>query len=354
MFWSKVFQTVIFVADMKFDKSRIYPIVLIFAMFVVYKCRESEYNELKKDLVALKGTTMGTTYDIRYFDSENRNFQVSIDSLLNGYNQLFSTYISDSELCKVNEKTSTPIGPLFYEMLVCSNRLYLASDGYYDPTILPLIKRWGFAGVKQDTEPSQVEIDSLLNTVGFDKITFNDTLLTKPKNLQLDFSSIAKGLAVDAVSDLLLSKNILNHKVDIGGELVCKGLKPNEQGWMIGIVRPEKVSNDVIQKVELKDWALATSGNYRNIRSYKNKEYGHTLSPKTGRPEKNQLLSVSIFSDNCMKADAFATACMAGGLNRSIQMIEQNSDIEGYLIYLEEGVEKEYYSTEAKKMMRDE
>ena len=339
---------------MKLDKSRIYPVVLIFTMFVVYKFRETEHKNLKKNLVVVRGETMGTTYDIRYFDEEKRDFKAEADSILNNYNQLFSTYIDDSKLSQINNQDSSVIGPLFYRMLDCSQRLYEASEGYYDPTILPLIKRWGFAGEKQDSEPNPEEIDSLLDMIGFSKIQFDESSLIKPKNLQLDLSSIAKGLAVDALSEFLLSKKIMNHKVDIGGELVCKGLKPNDEGWMIAISRPEKMSNSIIQKVELKDRALATSGNYRNIRSYKNKEYGHTLNPKTGLPEKNQLLSVSIFSDNCMKADAFATACMAAGLKRSIRMIEQNNDIEGYLIYLDEGEEKEYFSPEIKKIIRNE
>jgi thiamine biosynthesis lipoprotein len=170
----------------------------------------------------------------------------------------------------------------------------------------------------------------------------------------LDLSSIAKGYTVDAVSEFLLSKNILNHKIDIGGELVCKGLKTNGNGWLIEVKRPERDTDKKRQLLELKDLALATSGNYANIRTYSNKEYGHTLNPKTGKPETNELLSVSIFSDNCMKADAFATACMAAGLKRSIQMIEQNEDLEGYLIYREgDGVE-EYYSPKVKKMIYDE
>lgn len=339
---------------MKLDKSKLYPVVLIFLMFVVYQCRKSDYDNLKKDLVVLRGETMGTYYDIRYFDPNKQNYQESIDSILISYNQLFSTYIPTSNLSVLNKKDTSDIDSLMYKMLVCSSRLYDLSEGYYDPTILPLIKRWGFAGDKYDEAPSNHEVDSLLKVIGFSKITFNQERLIKPVGLQIDLSSIAKGLAVDAISIFLDSKNIKNHKVDIGGELKCRGIKPNDEGWVIGISRPEKMSDEIIQKVEIHDWALATSGNYRNRRTYKGKEYGHTINPKTGRPEENKLLSVSVFSKSCMTADAFATACMASGLDRSIKLIEQNDDVEGYLIYLEGGEEYEYFSPVVKKMIQDE
>jgi thiamine biosynthesis lipoprotein len=184
--------------------------------------------------------------------------------------------------------------------------------------------------------PDSSRIDSLRLLVGFNKIRFDEKKVCKDTpGMQLDFSAVAKGNAVDVVADFLESKGIHNLLVEIGGELVCRGTKNENLPWRTAIEDPtvKVYERKVLAIVNMQDRAVATSGNYRNYYVRDGIKYVHTINPATGYPISHKLLSASVFADNCMIADAFATAFMVMGVEKAKEVLENNPSLDAYLIY---------------------
>jgi thiamine biosynthesis lipoprotein len=322
--------------DLKNFLKRLYPIVLILLVYLVYKMRQNETPPLQ--MVEMSGTTMGKIgYSVKYFNETGENFADEIDTLLKVWNLSLSTYIPDSEISRFNNGTACFQfeSDYFLPVLKASKEVYEISNGAFDPTVGPLVNAWGF-GPDKSMVPDSSTVDSLLYLVGFNKIQFDQKQVCKDTSgIKLDFSAVAKGYAVDVISDFLESKGVKNHLVEIGGELICKGTKVNEKPWRTAIEDPtvEVYERKVLAVVELKDRAVATSGNYRNYYVQDGVKYVHTINPATGFPISHKLLSASVFADNCMLADAYATAFMVMGLEKAKSVLEKNKPLDAYLIF---------------------
>jgi thiamine biosynthesis lipoprotein len=305
-------------------------------VYLVYKMRQNETAPLQ--MVEISGTTMGTIgYSVKYFNETGENFADEIDTLLKVWNLSLSTYIPDSEISRFNNGTACFQfeSDYFLPVLKASKEVYEISNGAFDPTVGPLVNAWGF-GPDKSMVPDSSTVDSLLYLVGFSKIQFDQKQVCKDTSgIKLDFSAVAKGYAVDVISDFLESKGVKNHLVEIGGELICKGTKVNEKPWRTAIEDPtvEVYERKVLAVVELKDRAVATSGNYRNYYVQDGVKYVHTINPATGFPISHKLLSASVFADNCMLADAYATAFMVMGLEKAKSVLEKNKTLDAYLIF---------------------
>lgn len=337
-----------------FDKSRIYPLILILLMYVGYqwrynaqqKAKEAQENAIKerkcnkKGLVILQGETMGTYYDIRYYSPDSMNYQQEIDSLFRDFSNSLSTYINTSDISLFNQNdTVYGVNPYFYTVLNQSKIIHQKTNGAFDPTIMPLVNEWGFGFHKRpDNLPNQTLVDSLKKLVNLNYVIQQDSFLTKTKKgIMLDFSAVAKGYGVDIIATFLKEKKIKNLKVEIGGEVLCFGKKPSGKSWIIGIEHPESsvLGKNIQTKIKLTNKALASSGNYRNSYEKDGKRYAHTISPITGFPVEHELLSVSVFANDCMTADAYATAFMVLGKEKAKKIVEKENDIEAYFIYNE-------------------
>lgn len=316
-------------------RSRIYLIVLMATLFAVYTYRENQPKQ-----VVLQGTTMGTiAYNIKYLDKEQRDFKKQVDSLLIGFNQSLSTYIPNSEISIFNQTGKVEFElPYFYEVLEASVQVNKATGGAFDPTVGPLIDAWGFGDGKL-IGPDSSQVDSLLRFVGLDKVLFDSNYASsKQTGLKLNFSAIAKGQAIDVVADWLAKQGLENYMVEIGGEVRANGKNLDKELWTIGIEVPnEKRIGDLFDAIYLEDQGMATSGNYRNFRVLADgRKVAHTIDPRTGYPKMQTLLSVTVLAPNCMLADAYATACMVLGKEKSIYLIESDPTLECYLIFVDE------------------
>lgn len=298
------------------------------------------------DYYSIQGETMGTYYNIKYSDRKGRNLKPTIDSLLVSINLSLSTYIPDSYISKLNAnrneiismKIDSHFNTNYYEAI----KVHQQTDGLYDPTIGAMTNYYGFGKdrrVLRENIPVST-LDSLKTLVGLTKMQLeikNDSCFISKDdpNLQVDFSSIAKGYAVDEISALLSSKGCENHLVDIGGDGLAQGFNPSNVDWSIGINKPLENSalNDFALVITVTNKGLATSGNYRNFYTAGDKKYAHTINPKTALPEISTLLSVSVIADNCMLADAYATACMVMGLEKSQSLISKMDGIEACWIH---------------------
>jgi thiamine biosynthesis lipoprotein len=297
----------------------------------------------------IDGNTMGTYYQVTCGDAEGRDFQTAIDSLLEAINSEVSTYVETSTISRLNRAglefaLDTP-APHFLENFRAAKVVYAATGGAFDPTVMPLVNYWGFGytGEKLVSGADSARIDSLRRLVGFDRVRLDEgspaVVRKAAPGMQLDFSAIAKGYAADAIGRLLEDRGVRDYLIDIGGELLAKGRNSRGEIWSIGINAPrEDALLDEVQAVfQLDNRAVATSGNYRNYYEVEGVKYSHTINPFTGYPERNTLLSATVFAPNCMIADAYATACMVLGLEKAFELISRQPEMEVYLLHGEAG-----------------
>lgn len=331
--------------DANQKKNIIYSIVLLASVAIVWWVRnqpESADTVTDDTYISVQGQTMGTTYNIKYQDAQQRNFKSGIDSLLEGFNQSVNHYLPNSEITRFNQQDTLFFElPYFYPVLERSQEIVQATDGAFDPTVAPLVNAWGF-GPEENQLPDEVTVDSLLQLVGYDKIEYTSAYVTRNvPNVTLNFSAIAKGYGVDVVGDFLRSKEVSDFMVEIGGEVLCRGV--NDQGnlWRIGVDNPNQIGQ-MSAAIALDNQAIATSGDYRNYYVRDGKKYAHTIDPKTGRQVTHSVLSVSVIAEDCMTADGFATAFMVVGLERAKEIIAQQAGLEVYIIYDDDGATKTF------------
>lgn len=298
----------------------------------------------------IKGNVFGTTFHITYQDSLQRDFTESISDVFKAFNQSLSTYHSTSTISKLNNNLSSiQVDANFKEVFLLSKEIYKETEAYFDPTIGKMVNAWGFGPVKNKRLPTNRQVDSLMQFVGFDKVSLKgDEVLKENKNIYLDFNAIAKGFGVDVVARFLETKGISNYLVEIGGEIRAKGKNTTQKLWSVGIENPNFDGTRSLMKVTcLEDEAMATSGNYRKYKtdSITGKKIAHTLNPKTGFPAKTDLLSVSVIGKkSCASVDAYATAFMAMGYKKAKQLALQTPNIKVFFVYLENDELKTYGS----------
>ncbi|MBT8374855.1 MAG: FAD:protein FMN transferase [Deltaproteobacteria bacterium] len=294
--------------------------------------------------VVLSGATMGTTYQVKviagYFKSTS-GLKEKIENRLLAINQSMSTYLQDSEISRFNAIRDTQeklaVSDDFLQVMLAARDIYQKSGGAWDGTIKPLLNLWGFGNTKQTRRvPDEAEIKKQMRWIGFQHIDiFPKGYLQKKKNtLTLDLASIAKGYAVDQVSDLLRASGINNFLVEIGGEVFAAGFRKDGQPWRVGINQPSTSASiaDVYRVVPLHNRAMATSGDYRNYFEDKGRRFSHIIDPRTGYPVNNGVVSVSIVADSCMFADGLATAIMVMGREHGMTLINSLNDVEGFII----------------------
>lgn len=336
-------------------KNIIYSAVLLSLVAIVWLYRNSqgEAGDTDSRQISISGQTMGTVYNVKYLDEQDRNFKSSIDSLLEVFNQSLNHYLPESEISRFNRNDTLFYElPYFYPVLEASREVVNVTDGAFDPTVAPLVNAWGF-GPEGGELPDSIAVDSLLDLVGFDKIVFNTGYVTKTQpDIQLNFSAIAKGYGVDVVADYLSEQGVEHMMVEIGGEIVCRGVNSRGEVWKIGIDDP--VSNgNMTAAIAINNRAIATSGDYRNYYIRDGKKYSHTLNPHTGYPVEHSVLSVSIIADDCMTADAYATAFMVLGLEKSLQVLEAQPSLDALIIYDDNGEIQTYQTAGVEENLLD-
>lgn len=302
------------------------------------------------------GLVFGTSYNITY--QSNENLKSEIEKALAEVDASLSPFNEKSVITHVNKNEAVTLDDHFITVFRLSSEIYKDTEGAFDITVAPLVNAWGF-GFKNGITPDRHAIDSLMQFVGFDKVKLQDGKIIKTDDrLMLDCSAIAKGYGVDAVARLLKSKGIDNYMVEIGGEIVASGESPKGAPWRIGVSKPEddsvSVSNEIQGIINISNRAMATSGNYRNFYYKGGKKYAHTIDPKTGCPVQHSILSATVVSDECAKADAYATAFMVMGLDKAKAVLARHKDMMAYFIYSDDkGNNKVWYSPSLKANLEE-
>lgn len=281
------------------------------------------------------GYIFGTTYNITYQCSEDLNEEILAE--LNKVDEALSTFKPQSIISKINRNEQVETNQLFDDVFILSKEISQDTEGAFDITVAPLVNTWGF-GFKQGVAPNPHVIDSLRQIVGFHKVSLKDHKVKKTDpRVMIDCSAIAKGYATDRIASLLHHKGVENYMVEIGGEIVTRGISEKRLPWKIGVTKPtddpENDNKELQTVLNVTDKAMATSGNYRKFYYKNGKKYAHTIDPRTGYPVQHNILSATVLANTCARADAYATAFMVLGLEGAQKILEKHPDLMAYLIY---------------------
>lgn len=281
------------------------------------------------------GNIFGTVYNITYQSETDLNQEIVAE--LNKVDNSLSTFNNSSIITRINNNQTVKTDRLFNEVFNMAEEISLQTHGAFDITVAPLVNLWGF-GFKQGKNPNKQKIDSLLNIVGYNKVSLKNNTVTKADpRVMLDCSAIAKGYGSDCVARFLKSRGIKNFMIEIGGEVVTCGISEKRIPWKIGVTKPTDDSLQINQELQtvlnVTDKAMATSGNYRNFYYKGGKKYAHTIDPHTGYPVQHSLLSATVLANTCAKADAYATAFMVLGIDEAKKVLNQHPDLMAYFIY---------------------
>jgi thiamine biosynthesis lipoprotein len=294
------------------------------------------------------GLVFGTVYSITYSNSDNQDLSQQITDALDAVNNSLSMFNKESVISKINNNQPVVLDSLFLTVWEKGQYVSRCTDGAFDMTVAPLVDLWGF-GLKNREKVESVAVDSVRQYVGYDLAVLTDRVISKSyPEMRIDAGAIAKGYACDVVADTLEANGCTDFCIEIGGELVVKGVNPKGANWHIAINKPLEdslcLNREIQDVIELTNCGMATSGNYRNYYEMDGKKYSHTIDPRTGYPVQHSLLSATIVAPDCMTADAWATACMVGGLENAKVWVKDNPEIKGYFIYEEDGVLKVWKS----------
>lgn len=319
--------------------------VLVILLLLLTACGS---REAEPRFVNIRGVAFGTYYSISYYCNEGVNYAQDIDSLFADFNQSLSYYVQNSVISRINRNETNIADDYFMTVLQRSLEIAKETGGAFDPTVGPLVNAWGF-GFQERKQMTPAVIDSLKRITGYQKVTMQGNRIIKEiPEIQFDFNAIAKGYASDLAAAYLESKGIETMMVEIGGDLVARGLKPDGTPWRIGLEVPAEdmyAEQEWEFLVKLHNRAVATSGNYRKYYEVDGQKYSHTIDPVTGKPVTHNLLSVTVFAHDCMTADAFATAFMVMGLEDSKEFLENRTDMQAFFIFSAEGKDYATFQT---------
>ena len=307
------------------------PFLVLLIVGTVLIIRQQQSTPYQKNA----GLIFGTTYSVTYQYGED--LQKEIEAELKKVDADFSMFNSQSLVARLNNGENPELSSDFIDVFKLARQVSEDTDGAFDITVAPLVNAWGF-GFKNEQMPTKEQVDSLRQLIGYQHVILKDKTITMQKpGMMLDFSAIAKGYGVDVVARLLERHDIKNYMVEIGGEITTRGINPERVPWRIGVNKPNEdalnESHELQTILNVTDKAMATSGNYRNFYVKGGKKYAHTIDPKTGYPVQHTLLSATVLTDRCAKADAYATSFMVLGMDGAKQILERHKELMAYLIF---------------------
>lgn len=298
--------------------------------------------------IQLLGQAQGTYYSIQYYDKQQRNLQSKVDSLLQAFDREASLWVDSSLLRRINSNATDSISPLLADLLDKSQWINSYTGGAFDCRIGRIVQAWGFS-FKQREELDAKTLAELRKAASGRVAVSGDRVVKQYPSTELDFNAIAQGYAVDLLATMFDSLGIENYLIDVGGEVIGRGGKPDGSPWRVGIEKPSSDSAstpEVQTAIALRDCSVVTSGSYRKYYEKDGIRYSHTIDPATGRPVQHSLLSVSVVAESAWLADAMATAYMVMGVERAKAFIAAHPGGQGteavYFIYDDGGILAEY------------
>lgn len=312
-------------------------LALCLIVFLFEGCNGFSAPEIKTE----KGEALGTTYSIQYEAADSLSIKSELELIFNTVNTSMSTYLPDSDISKINRGDTTIIADDYFKaVFLKAKEVWKNSDGKFDPTVGALVNAWGFGPEKPLNKVSPQQVDSLLGVTGFDKVSLSEDgrIMKTHQAVYLDFNALAKGYTIDLIGRMLHEKGVKNYLVELGGEILAAGINTRtNKNWRIAIDSPlqQEGERSFITRIDIRDKAIATSGNYRKFRTdpETGMRYAHIIHPKTGYPQKSNVLSVSVIANTCMEADAYATAFMVMETEEIKTLARRLTSLEVYVVY---------------------
>ena len=320
-----------------------------FLILFVFGCHQKHGTVMNYE-----GSAQGTSFQVKIFYPEGFSGKQIDENIIQGwlshYNKIASPWDPDSEISKLNSGDTVALSKEMFQLCQLAFSAKVSTNGVVDPTLQPLIEAWGFGVSKGYLHfGDTTKVKALMKFVGDDKwLPKKIDFWAWPKNVQLNFMSLAQGHSVDIIIDSLKSRGADAAFVEVGGEIKTFGTKPSGDSFLIGIEQPILEKRDEFQVlVPLQNRALATSGNYRNFRidSLNGIKYSHTLNAFSGWPIETEIKSSTVIGASCALADALATAFLAMPLNQVQSWLDNNQEWDAYLIYQNKKGELEVWSS---------
>lgn len=307
------------------------PFLVLLIVGTVLIIRQQRSTPYQKSADFIFGTSFHVTYQCDSDLTESIKTELmKVDASLSPFNE-------ESVISAINNNKEVRPDQMFIEVFNLAMGISKDTDGAFDITVAPLVNAWGF-GFKNGSQPSKQQVDSMMQIVGYQKVRLTDGIVMKhDPRIMLDCSAIAKGYGTDRVAKLLRSRGVENFMVEIGGEIVTRGVNPDRKPWKIGVTKPTDdslhVGHELQTILNVTNKAMATSGNYRNFYYKGGKKYAHTIDPKTGYPVQHSILSATVITKSCAVADAYATSFMVMGLEKAQKVLERHPELMAYFIY---------------------
>ncbi|MFA6127787.1 MAG: FAD:protein FMN transferase [Bacteroidales bacterium] len=303
-----------------------------------------------------EGPVYGSTYHITYEYKPSVTLEKDINRILERINVSMSTYDPTSTLSRINHNDTTArLDQDLRRVLEAGWKVSDQSGGAFDMTVAPLVNAWGF-GFTAREKVTPAMIDSILIFTGYHKVRVDgDRLVKEDPRIMIDPNAITPGYVADVISEFFDSVGVKNYLVEIGGELRCLGKNREGNAWRVGVDKPleNTIEREIQQVFHLEHVSVATSGNYRKFYEENGVKYSHTIDPKTGYPARSNLLSATVFTDECIYADAWATVFMVVGFDRARELSTRIPGIQVYFIYSDaEGAMKTWQSAGVQSMIQ--
>ncbi len=307
------------------------PFLVLLIVGTVLIIRQQQNMPYQKYSDFVFGTTFSVTYQC---DSDLSH---SIKDELMKVDFSLSPFNEKSVITAINNNQEVTPDKMFMDVFTLAMEVSRETEGAFDITVAPLVNAWGF-GFKNGRKPTTQQVDSLRRIIGYQKVSVvNGKIHKQDPRMMLDCSAIAKGYGTDVVARFLRSRGVNNYMVEVGGEIVTKGVNPDRLPWKVGVIKPDddslNVSHELQTVLNVTDIAMATSGNYRRFYYKNGKKYAHTIDPKTGYPVQHNILSATVLAKTCAQADAYATSFMVLGLDGAKKILERHPELMAYFIY---------------------
>jgi thiamine biosynthesis lipoprotein len=309
--------------------------------------------EAEEKVWEISGPVFGTRYHINVVMEEDQtrlgSIAGGIEEVLEDVDASMSTWREDSELSQFNQLADqsewTAISPGLYQVLSKSRQISDLTGGAFDVTIGPVVNLWGFGPeARPERIPTENQLASRLSKTGFENLHLRaePSALRADQKQYVDLSAIAKGYAVDEVARFLNSEGLSAFLVEIGGEVSAQGHKPGGDAWRLAIEDSVPERREVNRVVVIGNRAMATSGDYRNYYESDGQRFSHTIDPVDGRPISHNLASVTVVAEDCMTADALATAFNVMGFEKAKALATRENIAAYFIVRGDDGFETDY------------
>lgn len=311
--------------------------ILLFLFLTVFTVLYQK-KQKQEEPISATAFKLNTVIDVKIYDSKDETLLKDTIALCDKYEELFSRTLKSSEIYRLNHKTLPKeknaflLSPETADLISKGLSYCKLSGGAFDIAIEPVSSLWDFTS-EEKVIPKQEDIDAALSLINYEDVHLEGNRLTFQKEgMRLDLGAIAKGYIADKMKEFLLSKGVKSATINLGGNVLCIGNRPDGTPFRIGIQKPFATRSETAAILDITDKSVVSSGIYERYFEKDGHLYHHILNPKTGYSYENNLVSVTIISDKSVDGDGLSTSCFALGLEKGMELIDSLPDVQALFI----------------------